>query len=105
MSHLRLGADGGLLTLTLDRLAARNALTAELLRDLTEALRGPAREPDVSVVVLTGTDPAFCAGLDLKELAAGPEGLLATAMNELTNPFRALAEVRVPTIATVNGAA
>jgi len=102
---LRLDCDGGLLTITLDRPAARNALTSALLRELTEALRGPACEPGVSVVVLTGSDPAFCAGLDLKELAQDPQALIATAMDPAANPFRALSEVPVPTIAAVNGAA
>lgn len=105
MPDLRLNRDGGLLTVTLDRPAARNALASALLRELTEVLRGPACEPGVSVVVLTGSDPAFCAGLDLKELAQDPQALIATAMDPATNPFRALAEVPVPTIAAVNGAA
>lgn len=105
MPGLRLGRDGGLLTVTIDRPGARNALTSALLRELTEALRGPAREPEVAVVVLTGSYPAFCAGLDLKELAQDPQGLIATAMDPATNPFRALVEIPVPTIAAVNGAA
>lgn len=105
MSDLRLDHEGGLLTITLDRPAARNALTSALLRELTEVLRGPACEPGVAVVVLTGSDPAFCAGLDLKELAQDPQGLIATAMDPASNPFRALAEVPVPTMAAVNGAA
>jgi len=102
---LRLGRDGGLLTVTIDRPAAGNALTSALLRELTEALRGPAREPEVAVVVLTGSYPAFCAGLDLKELAQDPQGLIATAMDPATNPFPALVEIPVPTIAAMNGAA
>lgn len=105
MPDLRLDREGGLLTVMIDRPAARNALTSALLRELTEVLRGSACEPGVSVVILTGSDPAFCAGLDLKELAQDPQGLIATAMDPATNPFRALAEIRVPTIAAVNGAA
>lgn len=105
MPDLHLNRDGGVLTVILDRPAARNALTSALLRELTEALRGPACEPGVSAVVITGSDPAFCAGLDLKELAQDPQGLIATAMEPATNPFRAVREIPVPTIAAVNGAA
>lgn len=57
-------------TVTLNRPEARNALSSEVLRLLPEALRRADTDDDVDVVILTGTDPAFCAGLDLKELGS-----------------------------------
>ena len=55
-------------TLTLNRPQARNALSSELRRRFFQALRNAEADDDVDVVILTGADPVFCAGLDLKEL-------------------------------------
>jgi len=58
----------GVALVTLNRPEARNALSSELIRTL-KALVGEADgRDDVHVLILTGADPAFCAGLDLKEL-------------------------------------
>src|SRR5258708_35302390 len=64
---------GGVRILTLNRPAARNALSSELIDRLVGALHAAEDDPKVRAVVLTGADPAFCAGLDLRE--AGAEGL------------------------------
>jgi enoyl-CoA hydratase len=56
-------------TLTLNRPQARNALSSELRRRFFQALRDAEADDDVDVVILTGADPVFCAGLDLKELS------------------------------------
>ena len=55
-------------TLTLNRPEARNAMSSELLAALTRLVRVADEREDVDVLILTGADPAFCAGLDLKEL-------------------------------------
>lgn len=60
----------GVATVTLNRPQARNALSSELLRALPEAMAQCEADDAVSAVVLTGADPAFCAGLDLKELGS-----------------------------------
>ena len=57
-------------TITLNRPEARNALSSEVLRLLPEKMIEADRSDDVDVIVLTGADPAFCAGLDLKELGS-----------------------------------
>ena len=57
-------------TITLNRPEARNALSSEVLRLLPQRMREANDRDDVDVIVLTGTDPAFCAGLDLKELGS-----------------------------------
>ena len=57
-------------TITLNRPAARNALSSEVLRLLPELMRAADARDDVDVIILTGTDPAFSAGLDLKELGS-----------------------------------
>ncbi|MDT5084666.1 MAG: enoyl-CoA hydratase, partial [Mycobacterium sp.] len=60
---------GPVRVLTMNRPAARNALSPELIGTLYVALRDADDDPSVRVVVLTGADPAFCAGVDLKEAA------------------------------------
>ncbi len=60
----------GIATITLNRPEARNALSSEVLRLLPQRMREADERDDVHVVILTGTDPAFCAGLDLKELGS-----------------------------------
>jgi enoyl-CoA hydratase len=58
--------NGSVLTLTIDRPDARNALNAEVLEGLVDGLRSATGDPGVRVVVLTGAgDKAFCAGADL----------------------------------------
>ncbi len=62
-------------TVTLNRPEARNALSSEVLRLLPQLMREADNRDDVDVVILTGADPAFCAGLDLKELGSSAGNL------------------------------
>ena len=57
-------------TVTLNRPEARNALNRDLRRAIPKALVELDQRDDVAAIVLTGADPAFCAGIDLRELAA-----------------------------------
>jgi len=60
---------GPVATITLDRPESHNAMTTEMYREITEALREIDRNPDVLVGVITGTGGhAFSAGADLKEM-------------------------------------
>ena len=54
-------------TITLNRPEARNALSRALLADLAAAVSAADADDDVDVIILTGADPAFSAGVDLKE--------------------------------------
>ena len=60
----------GVATVTLNRPEARNAISSELHRELDETIEGLDARDDVGCMVLTGADPAFCAGMDLKALAS-----------------------------------
>ena len=85
----------GVVLLTLNRPAARNALNA----DLTQALcDGIAANQDAGCIVITGADPAFCAGLDLRDL--GVERLA-----DLPSYTNAMVASQTPLIAAVNGPA
>jgi len=57
--------------ITLNRPEARNALSPELIAQLHRACTQCDERADVAAMVLTGADPAFCGGVDLKRLAAG----------------------------------
>jgi enoyl-CoA hydratase len=63
--------DDGVATITLNRPDARNALNREVRRLLPEAIRAAESDDTVDVMILTGADPAFSAGIDLKELGSG----------------------------------
>ncbi|HEY3671307.1 MAG TPA: enoyl-CoA hydratase [Acidimicrobiia bacterium] len=63
--------DHGVATITINRPEARNALNREVRRRLPEVVTALEDDPDVDVMILTGADPAFCAGIDLKELGSG----------------------------------
>ncbi len=95
-------------TITLNRPEARNALSSEVLRLLPDLLRKADASDDVDVVILTGSDPAFCAGLDLKELGSTGGNLGATGADGRSNrdgvrgPFPAMTK---PLIGAVNGVA
>jgi enoyl-CoA hydratase len=56
---------------TLNRPSVRNAINGDLLDGLRAAMAAADGDPDTDVIVLTGADPAFCAGVDLKAVAAG----------------------------------
>lgn len=49
-------------TITLNRPEKRNALSSEVLRVLPQLMTQADNDPDVDVIILTGADPAFCAG-------------------------------------------
>ena len=90
--------------ITLNRPEARNALTRTTYAELEDAVRTMSAR----CLVITGADPAFCSGDDVKQImaAAGPEvaaGLRAAP--RLTPAAEALLGTDVPVIAAVNGAA
>ena len=90
--------------MTLNRPEARNALSSELIDRLVEALHAAEDDPEVRAVVLTGADPAFCAGLDLRE--AGASGLSSHQVVEAKgSPWWVLHNMTTPVIGAVNGPA
>jgi enoyl-CoA hydratase len=88
-------------TVTLNRPERRNALSSTLIGSLRLALSELDASADVRAVVLTGADPAFCAGLDLTELGQ-PGNALASRASGLSTAVPAM---RKPLIGAVNGAA
>jgi enoyl-CoA hydratase len=105
MSGLRTELEARVLIVTLDRPEARNALDRELILALKELADGIADDDAVDVVVVTGADPAFCAGLDVRQLEAEGQEFLRLASAPETNPFLAVRHCPKPVIAAVNGPA
>lgn len=97
----------GIATLTLNRPEARNALSGELIGALRRAVRWAQAAESVNVIVLTGADPTFCAGLDLKELGAGSTTLTDTKPTATTPVAHRgpLPPGPKPVIGAINGAA
>ncbi|MCV7251904.1 enoyl-CoA hydratase [Mycolicibacterium fluoranthenivorans] len=93
---------GAVRLLTLNRPAARNALSRDLIRALYAALTSADADDAVRAVVLTGTDPAFCAGVDLKEAAR--DGLTYFEEFRSQSCITAVREMRTPIIGAINGA-
>lgn len=94
-------------TVTLNRPDARNALNADLRRALHRTMGELDADADVAAVVLTGADPAFCAGLDLKELArTGGAGLGETGAAGDSRTVRGpMPTMTTPVIGAINGVA
>lgn len=94
-------------TITMNRPEARNALDGALLEQLLATIAAADADDAVDVLILTGADPAFCAGLDLKALAAGDARLSGAAPAPDTpvrdrGPFGTLSK---PLLGAVNGPA
>lgn len=83
-------------TLTFNRPESRNALSAALRKQFFAALREAEADDTVDVVIVTGADPVFCAGLDLKELGN------TTELPDISPKWPPMTK---PVIGAINGAA
>jgi enoyl-CoA hydratase/carnithine racemase len=93
--------DGAVRVLTMNRPEARNALNIGLIESLYAALCEADADPSARAVVLTGVDPAFCAGVDLKE--AQREGRSYFERYQTHNCIARVAEMTTPVIGAING--
>jgi 2-(1,2-epoxy-1,2-dihydrophenyl)acetyl-CoA isomerase len=100
----------GLLTITLNRPEAYNAINHQISMELIDALKQAAKDPNVRVIVLTGAGKAFCSGQDLKEvkesMAEGKQRSLSESLHTRYNPIiRAMRSLPKPILGMVNGVA
>lgn len=94
--------EGHVGTMTLNRPERRNALNFEMRERLTQGLEDFAANAEVAVVILEGSPPTFCAGVDLSETPLSQGHVLADAPVSVSAPFAAFPK---PLFASVNGAA
>jgi enoyl-CoA hydratase len=90
----------GVAVARLNRPAARNALNAALMRELFSALESFDRDPTLGAIVLTGSDKAFAAGADIRQMA--DQSAVDLLHDDFTDWSR-LRAVRKPIIAAVSG--
>jgi methylglutaconyl-CoA hydratase len=90
-------------TLTLNRPERRNALTIELLTELTGAIEKADLDPAMRILVLRGAGKAFCAGLDLQETTIAERAHRSAEM--VAKTLLAISGTRLITIAQIHGAA
>jgi enoyl-CoA hydratase/carnithine racemase len=94
--------------ITLNRPQQRNALNFDAYDRLERALRRVVKDPEARCVVVTGVDPAFCSGDDVREIMAGPRPAVApppVVRHQPTPAAMAALECDKPMIAAINGAA
>lgn len=105
IEHL-LSIDTGVATVTLDRPAAYNALTADLLESLLATFVALRAEPDVRAIVFTGAGKGFCSGQALNDRRSLPDenADISVAVVERYNPLlETLITFEKPIVAAING--
>jgi enoyl-CoA hydratase/carnithine racemase len=107
MTDILLRHDGdNIATLTLNRPAARNALSTALMEALDAALETIAGDPTIHAVILAANGPAFCAGHDLREIRANPTRAAYEAVFALCSRLmQRIVHLPKPVIAQVHGIA
>ena len=94
-------------TITMNRPEKLNAVTDEMVAELTEAFRQAGRDAAVRAVILTGAGRAFAAGADMQELAANhtAEGITELIIERYKPLFLAITQMPKPVIAAIRGPA
>ena len=96
----------GVVTLTLNRPAARNGLSRALMDQLERELEAIAEDEAARVVVIAGAGPAFCAGHDLKEIRAHPgRDMYQALFQQCSRLMQTIVRLPQPVIAKVHGVA
>ena len=86
---------------TLNRPQALNALNEALIAELNDALAGFESNPDVGCTVITGSEKAFAAGADVKEMAE--KTYVESYLGKFLDGWTRISETRKPVIAAVSG--
>ena len=103
--HIRIGRQGRVLTLTLDRPAQRNAVNARLHAELATLFTDAQNDPDSDVILLTGAGSVFCAGGDIAWMQQGvddPAGFERTGLEGKRILFSQL-DLEKPLVCALNG--
>jgi enoyl-CoA hydratase/carnithine racemase len=92
-------------TITLNRPERRNALNPRAYAEIEAAFRAVSADDDVRVAVVTGADPSFCSGEDVKEMMTGEARPASETRPRPTPAAMAVLECAKPVVAAVNGTA
>jgi enoyl-CoA hydratase/carnithine racemase len=103
--HLIVDLNPPLATVTLNRPTRRNALSLELMQDLGTSLRDVGANKEISVIILAGAGPAFCAGHDLTEMLGRDMDSYRLVFDVCTDLMTEIQRVPQPVIAQVDGMA
>jgi enoyl-CoA hydratase len=93
--------DGGVVLVRMNRPDVLNALSSKVMTDLAETLKPLDRDPSVGCIVLTGTEKAFAAGADIKEMAGKP--YMDMFHEDFFAGWEEFYRLRTPKIAAVSG--
>jgi 2-(1,2-epoxy-1,2-dihydrophenyl)acetyl-CoA isomerase len=97
-------ADAGVVTITLNRPDALNALNATMRRELLAAMKSAGRDGAIRSIVITGAGRGFCSGADLRG-GSGEREFRRVLTDEYNPLIEAIRGVAKPVIASVNGVA
>ncbi len=95
--------DGGIATIKLNRPKALNALNSEINRDIMSALDAVRSDPSVRVLIMTGSEKAFAAGADVKEMAEATPRYAKEFCGLAIEINNILESMSIPTIAAIGG--
>ena len=93
--------EGRVAVLTLNRPDALNALNGELMTALTDHVEQLSDDPDIGCIVITGSEKAFAAGADIKEMA--DKGFMDAFSHDFIKSWQRVSSARKPLIAAVSG--
>jgi enoyl-CoA hydratase len=99
--NVKIERKGRVVTVRLNRPEVLNALNSDLMNELADTLRPLDRDPDVGCFVITGSQRAFAAGADIREMA--PKSAVDMFSEDYFAGWDAFAALRVPKIAAVSG--
>jgi 2-(1,2-epoxy-1,2-dihydrophenyl)acetyl-CoA isomerase len=106
MAEIEYRKEGAVASIVINRPERKNALAADMRRQLRDAFSSADQDDDVRAVILTGAGDTFCAGADVTQMG---ERDVKTARNDLQRNahalIRCLYEIEKPVIAAVRGAA
>ena len=106
--HTEFAIDDHVATITLNRRERRNALNYRAYDELEASFRMVSSDLNVRCVIVTGADPAFCSGDDVREIMSGPDSVTRKerrATPRATPAAMAALECECPVIAAINGPA
>jgi len=99
--HIIVESKGKVGIVRLNRPAALNALNAALMRELADAIDAFEADPNIACIVITGSDKAFAAGADIKEMAS--QSFIDVFRADFPGSWDRVARARKPVIAAVAG--